>query len=130
MPTERDEIDDRGLAALLDAARAAGPEPSAGLVARVLADADRVAQGRRAVPAPRHRGGWLRDLWDAVGGWQGGAGLAAATVAGMAVGFGSPGAVPWPAPDDGALVEEVSLAVWLWPGVETVIDAPLSGEEG
>jgi hypothetical protein len=130
MATERDDAE---LVALLEAARAAGPKPADDLRARVIADAVRVARHRGLAAkgaASGRRRGWFAAIWDAVGGWQGGAGLAAATVAGLAIGFGAPGALPLPTSGDGDLVEEVAFAVWLWPGVDVVIDTPLANEEG
>ena len=74
------------------AARAAGPEPSEALVARVLADAE-AAMPRAAVPtpaaAPRRRR-WLAAAAALFGGGPMAAGLASAVVAGVAIGYAGP----------------------------------------
>ncbi|MEL7026010.1 MAG: hypothetical protein AAGO57_02105 [Pseudomonadota bacterium] len=71
------------LDAFFDAARA---EPSADLMARVLADADAV-QPVVAAPARRpEREGWFSIF----GGWPALAGLATATVAGIGIGIADP----------------------------------------
>jgi hypothetical protein len=133
MATERDNVDDTELLALFAAARTAPPEPSDALRARVLADANRVVSEQRAAgrrPVADRPAGWLSGIWTVLGGWQGGAGLAAATIAGLAIGFGAPGVVPGVGSAESDLVDGVELAVWLWPGVDAVMDMPLSNDEG
>lgn len=80
--------DDKMLAPFFEAARDA-ETPSEALTARVLADADRVLAGNRgpahqpiAPPAP----GVLARIADALGGWLGLSGLAAACAAGVMIG--------------------------------------------
>jgi len=80
------------LKAYFDAGKAARPEPGDALMARIMADADRVQAERAAAPAPeptprRGRLGWLAA---ALGGWPAMAGLAAATVAGLWIGVSAP----------------------------------------
>jgi hypothetical protein len=67
--------------------------PSADLIARVMADADAVADAGEPTPEPGAqsqtrslRGGLLA----AIGGWPALAGLATATVAGLWIGYASP----------------------------------------
>ncbi len=81
----RENPDDGGLDALFAEARR--ERPPAALVARVLADAEAVRPGRRE----RLGAALLR----AIGGWPSAAGLAAASVAGLLIGFAAPGAVPF-----------------------------------
>lgn len=92
--TEMDRNDDR-LDGFFAAARAAAPEPSAALLARILADAEaaaprpdaaRGAAVRRRGGAMTAFGGWL----GALGGWGGLGGLATATVAGLWFGYADP----------------------------------------
>jgi hypothetical protein len=87
MATDRD--DDR-LEAALAAARGA-ERPGDDLVARVLADAAAV-QARAGAPPPARpaRGGPLRGMLGALGGWPGLSGVAAAGVAGLLIGFWAP----------------------------------------
>jgi len=89
MTTDRD---DGALDALLRSARGADA-PGDDLVARVLADADRVQAGfaaaapaRAAVP----RGGWLAGVIASVGGWPAVSGVTLAGLTGLAVGFAAP----------------------------------------
>lgn len=74
------------------AARDEGPEPSAALLARVLADAQ--AGQRVIVSAPaRARRSWLRQLIAVLGGWPAVTGLAAAMGAGVIIGAMPPDAL-------------------------------------
>ncbi|MEQ8922893.1 MAG: hypothetical protein RLN94_13605 [Roseovarius sp.] len=81
------------LTAYFDAGKAARPEPGDALMARIMADADRVqaerAKAPAAVSAPERRG-WPVRLAQALGGWPAMAGLAAATVAGLWIGVSAP----------------------------------------
>ncbi|MDJ0821910.1 MAG: hypothetical protein QNJ09_08905 [Paracoccaceae bacterium] len=70
------------------AARAEVPEPSGDLLARIEAQALAERPVARAVRGP----GPLRQLLQALGGWPGAAGLAAASAAGLWVGLGLTGA--------------------------------------
>jgi hypothetical protein len=89
--TDRHENEDEAaLDALFGAARAARPDPSAALLARIAADAEAVAAelARQAAARPARGGffGWL----PAIGGWPALAGLATATVAGVWIGYVQP----------------------------------------
>ncbi|BDW84556.1 MULTISPECIES: hypothetical protein [Roseicyclus] len=93
MTTERD---DDALDALFDAARQAAAPPDA-LVARVLADADRVqaetrAQSAPATPPVRRSGPFGRWI-AALGGWPAVSGVTLAGVAGLVLGFAAPDVV-------------------------------------
>jgi hypothetical protein len=77
--------EDDGLEALFAEARKARP-PGA-LVARVLADAEAARPVRRA--------GFGAALLRAIGGWPAAAGLAAASVAGLMIGYATPDALPF-----------------------------------
>jgi len=91
MPTRPDDHEHAALETFFDAARRTTPVPSEDMLARVLADAERV----RTVAPPRGprqvRPTRIRDL---LGGWPAMAGLAAATLAGLWIGAGLPEAVP------------------------------------
>lgn len=78
-----DRKDDDYLETLFAASRAAAPEPSRALLAKVMADAE--AQFSRSAAVA---GIWTR-LLDAIGGWGGMGGLATATCAGIWIGFSS-----------------------------------------
>jgi len=123
----RTETDlDLGFAAL----RAAPPMPPDTLRLRVLADAA-TAQGRpaavRQAGAPASPGAFA-GLWRAMGGWGAGAGLATATLAGLAIGFGAPDVIPDVTGTAGS--GDVDLAVWLWPDVGAMLDGLSAAEEG
>lgn len=83
--TDRTE-DDALLEDFFVAARARPPQPSAGLMARIVADAAALAP-KPPAPAPRRRtgGGWR--IGDFFGGWSAMGGLATAAVAGVWIGF-------------------------------------------
>ncbi|MEQ8895753.1 MAG: hypothetical protein RID23_01590 [Roseovarius sp.] len=80
------------LKAFFDAGKAARPEPSDALMARIMADADREQAERAKAPAPVRtpRRGRLAWLAGALGGWPAMTGLAAATVAGLWIGVSAP----------------------------------------
>lgn len=85
MVDEKDEDMDL----FFDAARAAAPQPSADLMARIMADAE--AQQPVAVPlAPRQHPGIIRGFLAAIGGWPAMAGMMTATVAGLWIGVNPP----------------------------------------
>jgi hypothetical protein len=84
--TMRENPDDGGLDALF--AKARRERPPAGLSARVLAEAEAARPGRR-------REGLGAALLRAIGGWPSAAGLAAASAAGLLIGFVAPEAVPF-----------------------------------
>jgi hypothetical protein len=77
---------------LFAAARAAAPQPSAALLARVEADALRMMPRPPARPTARPRGlrGLLAEILSAVGGLGGAAGLASAMLAGLWIGIAQP----------------------------------------
>lgn len=82
--TRPEDRNDEALDALF--AQARRDRPPAGLVARVLADAGAVQPGRR-------RTGPFAAVVAALGGWPSAAGLAAASVAGLFIGYAAPEAV-------------------------------------
>jgi hypothetical protein len=89
---------DNGADDMLDSlfAEARSVEPRAELVARVLADADRVLATSSEAPAPEPRGGFFSSppSWiAALGGWGGFGGVTAAGLVGLALGFWSPDVV-------------------------------------
>lgn len=98
---------DDDLDALFAAVRQMQPAPAPGLVARVIADADRVQAGF-AVPARPAAGlrAWLAAVGGALGGGAAVAGIATAALAGFWIGIAQPdmlGAVGAPlrmAPDE------------------------------
>jgi hypothetical protein len=77
---------------LLATARAAAPQPSAALLARIEADGLRLLPRppARTTRAPRGLRGVLADMVLAVGGLGGAAGLASAMLAGLWVGLAQP----------------------------------------
>jgi len=117
MEPERDDELERMFAA----ARGPAPVPDT-LMARVLADAAQVQAARAAVPARRAAPGrWQRLVW-ALGGHGALAGLAAAGLAGVWIGFAQPVGLPY-------LTETVELI----PGDDAfwqAIDAETAAETG
>lgn len=123
-------MQDDGLDDLFRQARASDAPPSDRLVARVLADADQVQRGLAAPAASERRpaagagSGWLARLVGSLGGSGAFAGLAAAGVAGVALGLAQPASLaPW------------SAGLWSAAEVDTVelfpdIDALFAGTEG
>ena len=80
------------LESIFAAARSGRPSPSAGLTARILADAEAVQAAFQPAPAPvrpRRWSGWIA----AMGGNGVLAGLATATLAGLWLGFAQPAPV-------------------------------------
>lgn len=86
-----------GLDSLFDAARAATPPDASGLMARVLADAyvEQDARAAQVVPAAPVRKGWRTALVALLspGNGRAAAGLLAATLAGVWIGFVQPAPV-------------------------------------
>ena len=85
-------MQDTDLDSLFAAARAERPSPSAGLTARITADADAVQAEFGSAPIPARRrlcAGWIA----AMGGNGVLAGLATATLAGLWLGFSQPAPV-------------------------------------
>lgn len=88
--TERDMLGDTALDEIFAAARAQTPDPSAGLVARILADAESAQAARERPMVPMARSSpWSRFV-EGLGGWTSLAGLVTATLAGVWLGFVSP----------------------------------------
>ena len=90
--TDHTMLSDEGLEALFRAARAETPEPSADLMARIMADADAeiAARTRPVDGARRARPGLWAALIGAIGGWPALASMATAAAAGVWLGFASP----------------------------------------
>lgn len=88
------DMRDNELELFFEAARADAPEPSDGLMARILADAEAQMPVAQATGegALRRPGLWAGVL-AAIGGWPAVAGLATATVAGIWIGYAQPGGV-------------------------------------
>jgi hypothetical protein len=85
--TDRDggELDD-----LFAEVRAQAPEPAPDLMARIFAEAERVAAEReRRGPAPVRQGAW-REWLRLLGGWPTVGGLVASTLAGLWIGVAQP----------------------------------------
>ena len=87
--TQRDETH---LDELFAEARQVRPVVSLDLMARIMADAAAVQSERIApiVTATPEQVGFFAGLWSALGGWGGAGGLAAATMAGLWIGFAPP----------------------------------------
>lgn len=116
--SERDR-EDSFLDALLDEERrvrsGADPDVSADLMARVLADAERVQAGFAPVASPRaapQRTGLWAQIGVVLGGWPAVAGLAAASVCGLWLGISPPQGLSDTAAlyysDDSALLDPIS----------------------
>lgn len=79
-------VQDQELDALFAAARDdTAQAPSSDLMARILADAE--AMQPKPAAQPRRRGGFVSGILSTIGGWPSLGGLAAATVAGVWIGF-------------------------------------------
>ena len=89
MTTERNELTERELDALLDQTKAEDVPVSDDLMARILADADREIP-RAAEPgfAAKPKRSFLAELLAQIGGLPGAAGLAMAGVTGLVIGIG------------------------------------------
>ena len=114
MKKQDKDADARALDAVLKAAQEAPPTVPEALMTRVLADAE-AAQRRTRPPLPAP-GLWAHAS-DLLGGWKGMGGLAAATCAGVWIGWSPPAAVP----DAGALI------IGLLSAEETRTTAELTG---
>ncbi|MHA6262516.1 hypothetical protein ACXYMO_04880 [Arenibacterium sp. CAU 1754] len=86
----------RDLDSLFQAARRDAAEMPAGLSNRILADAARVQAQSRAPRPPRARQTWFAQLREALGGWYGMGGLAAACATGLWMGIAPPDIMPDP----------------------------------
>ncbi|MCA3509237.1 MAG: hypothetical protein IOC80_09320 [Rhodobacter sp.] len=85
-------MQDTDLEGLFATARAGRPSPSAGLTARIAADADAVQAGFKPAPTPAGRRPWAGWI-AAMGGHRVLAGLATAALAGLWLGFAQPAPV-------------------------------------
>ena len=88
--------DDTELDQLFAQARQNRPELPDDLAVRILTDAEAVRLDRLRPAARPQRTLWARVL-DGIGGWQGMSGLAAASAAGVWIGFSAPAFLPDPA---------------------------------
>ena len=87
------------LDALFDLARSSAPEPSSDLLSKIMLDAETI--GAETVGAHGGSDVSMPTLWErisegvreALGGWQGLAGVATAGLAGLMIGLGSPDAL-------------------------------------
>lgn len=115
------EDDMADLDGLLSLARTDGPLPSAGLTARILADADALQPraGTQVAAAPRARGGFWPALVSLFGGGGALAGMGSAMAAGLVLGFYQPAPVAslTAAIGLGASIESVDLM----PGVDGLL---------
>jgi hypothetical protein len=92
--SEPDAGDHARLDAAFELARAAPPEPSADLLARILADARATRPiSPRVEPRLRTRGGLFAQLWRGLGGWPAAASLSGAVLAGIWIGASPPASV-------------------------------------
>jgi hypothetical protein len=111
--SDEDRRQEAALAPFFEAARAAGPEPSTALLARVLEDAE-AAQARHAGAqarpglGPRPRAGLRARLAQGLGGWPALAGLAAAGVAGVWIGTALPATLPGLVPGTGDYLVDIA----------------------
>lgn len=94
---DRNGAEDAALEGFFAAARAATPPLPDDLAARIAAD----GRALQPAPAPARRGSPLASLLRQVGGWPTLAGLAAASVTGIAIGISTPDLLSAPF-DDGA----------------------------
>lgn len=86
-----DKDTDAMLMAMFKAARDEAPQPSADMMARVLAGAGAEAEQLSVTPQVRApKRGMLANLFEALGGWPAMAGLSAATLAGIWIGVNPP----------------------------------------
>lgn len=119
--TDRKTLKPDELETLFAAARDHAPEARPAFLA-ALAEGAAVAQrpSLQAAPAvpPARAAGWRALVWQALGGWPGTAGLAAAGVVGVAIGLAGLG--PF-----GAIVQPAETAVEMLPAFDL---AQLAGE--
>lgn len=95
--TEQDKLLDD----IFGAARDAAPDMPPALMDRILQDAERMQQAPAPVAAPKAPRGWRR-LVQEFGGWPSLTGLAAATLAGVWIGYsGTVQDYVWPGSDTG-----------------------------
>lgn len=86
MTNNNDELD-----ILFNAARKSAVAPSNDLMQRILADADATMPRAHAAPQKTAtKPGVFATLWSAIGGWPAAVGMAAATLAGVWIGFSQP----------------------------------------
>ena len=107
------------LDALFDLANAHPPAPSADLMARVAQDAQTGHRDRIASTKAPEPGGFLHQIYEALGGWPAFGGLATATCAGIWIGINPPDAMAQVA-ESYLGVETVSFVIDMSP--ETAFD--------
>lgn len=88
--------DDMDLDQLFAKARQTRPDLPDDLAVRIVTDAEKVRLDRLKPAASSRRSVWARML-DGIGGWQSMGGLAAASAAGVWIGFSAPDFLPDPA---------------------------------
>lgn len=76
--------------AYFEAARVTAPVPSGALTDRVLKDAERMAAAELGKVTRTGRRGFLPGIFRGLGGWPSAAGLVAATLTGVWIGFAAP----------------------------------------
>jgi hypothetical protein len=76
--------------AMFASARSLDPVPGDDLMARILADARRMQPAPQPVVVASRRRSFWQELVAAIGGWPALGGMAAATMAGLWIGFSSP----------------------------------------
>ena len=89
MTTTEEDRELRDLEAFFEAALDAEPDPSEALMAKIMADADAVADSWAEDIQPA-RGGLIRGFLDAIGGWPAASGIVTAGLVGVVVGFSPP----------------------------------------
>ena len=86
MTNKDDELD-----ILFNAARGSTVAPSNDLLGRIMADADAAMPNAHTAPKiTATKSGIFATLWSAIGGWPAAVGMAAATLAGVWIGFSQP----------------------------------------
>jgi len=83
--------DDRALEAFFEAERAEAVEVPAHVLTAVLKDAQQQQPAAKGLaPADPVRTSWLRDVWQALGGWQAAGALSACLLLGVTLGYSPP----------------------------------------
>lgn len=115
--TDKRKAEEGGLAPWFEAGRAEAPAPSGDWLARMEAMAldEQPAPLPLDAPAPqalpRARGGWLREMLAALGGWPAMAGLVAACATGVWFGAAAPSDLPgWPSGSDSETITALEPA--------------------
>ncbi len=119
--TDRKTLKPDELETLFAAARGHAPEARPAFLATLAQEAAAAQRpNQQAAPAvpPVRTGGWTALVWQALGGWPGTAGLAAASLAGVAIGLAGLGPFE-------AIVQPAEAAVEMLPAFDL---AQLAGE--